>query len=333
MKLPNFMSCYYELNTWPEHVKLPNHPTLKNNELPFQRLPINSMATGPSLEGFKQAFNEVYGFRSNLLKSKVFKINKDLVNLFKLTDNKLDEKIRLPFPIIYLECKIPIYGKYVLDKQVSDGDLYYKGVLIIEVPKENIHFDIDANMIKWVWPSINEAINAQDVELYTYSFSYSPFHPEDFQILACFMSQKYSNKKTLLNIDELNQLKAFTANFLDFLNDPEVKLIENKTPNRKTNIRKRKGKPTPPTMKIKINGTLLKYINQIKTGRHFNYSHRFWVRGHWRHLKSKVFVNRQGQKIWIRPHIKGDGILIGDKKYLLDRKNDHRLATKKEAEG
>jgi len=28
----------------------------------------------------------------------------------------------------------------------------------------------------------------------------------------------------------------------------------------------------------------------VRTGRHFTYSHRFWVRGHWRHFRHERFT-------------------------------------------
>jgi hypothetical protein len=80
-------------------------------------------------------------------------------------------------------------------------------------------------------------------------------------------------------------------------------------------MRKGKGKKRP-TMIVRVRGALKRYLQQVRTGRHFTYSHRFWVRGHWRHFRHPRFVHMRGQKIWIPPFIKGSGILI-DKRYRL----------------
>lgn len=53
-------------------------------------------------------------------------------------------------------------------------------------------------------------------------------------------------------------------------------------------------------------------------GDKIRHSHAFWVRGHYRHLKSERFKNKQGQMIWIPPYIKGNGELL-DKVYEMKK--------------
>jgi len=66
---------------------------------------------------------------------------------------------------------------------------------------------------------------------------------------------------------------------------------------------------------------LRRYISNLKSNGHIDYSHKFWVRGHWRTLKNeKRYKDSVGKKMWIKPFIKGKGILI-DKKYELKKKN------------
>jgi hypothetical protein len=116
---------------------------------------------------------------------------------------------------------------------------------------------------------------------------------------------------------ERDMLREFIMSFLDFLHNPEVQIIEVLRSPKAQKKRLRKGKiPLPPSKVVKVTGVLKKYINALKLGRHFTYSHRFWVRGHWRHLKSPRFRFKRGMRVWIPPFIKGSGILI-DKTYKL----------------
>ena len=50
---------------------------------------------------------------------------------------------------------------------------------------------------------------------------------------------------------------------------------------------------------------------------HFNYS--FWVRGHFRQLKSDRYSKKK--RIFIAPYIKGEGVLV-DKLYSLNRREE-----------
>ena len=98
----------------------------------------------------------------------------------------------------------------------------------------------------------------------------------------------------------------------DLLNNPEVETIEilrTEEQNKKWNNR---GKlPLPPQIFIKLDGKLKIYLDQLNSGGCFNYSHRFWVRGHFRTLRNPIrYKNKVGSKIWILPYIKGEGILI-----------------------
>lgn len=112
-------------------------------------------------------------------------------------------------------------------------------------------------------------------------------------------------------------IKRFFVNFIDFLENREVEFVYVKRTEKSRKKRMMKGKiPLPSSRIIKITGVLKKYVRELKTGKHFTYSHRFWVRGHWRHFKHPRFTKMRGKKRWIPPYIKGSGILI-DKRYRL----------------
>ena len=106
----------------------------------------------------------------------------------------------------------------------------------------------------------------------------------------------------------------FVYNFVNFINSPEVKIIEVQRNEKNQKRRIREGKSIlPSSKKIILTGYLKEYVNELVTSGQIRYSHKFWVRGHFRHYQ------KYHQKvIWILPYIKGKGVLI-EKKYKLER--------------
>ena len=122
-------------------------------------------------------------------------------------------------------------------------------------------------------------------------------------------------------LEEINTIKRFICNFLDFLNDPEVELTLVERTKEQNEKRLLAGKPAIPKEHfVKLTGKLKIYIDElVKTDAlsHFNY--RFWVRRHKRTFKSLRYSKQvRGTTIWIEPHIKGKGILI-KKEYLVKK--------------
>jgi len=253
---------------------------------------------------------------SSLDKSRVFKIPKNLTTLFTMTDNKPRSDMRLPFPIIFLETKIPIFGKYKENESITKGKVYYNGLLLREIPREFMN-NIGIHQF-----SLEDIMNSDDVEIQFFGLSESDNPSGFFDVYETQSELKdpFPLRDMPLNDEnEFIQLRSFIANFLDFLDDPEVKLINKPPPKRRNEIRKRKGLfPLPPCMTIRIPHTLKKYMTDLQSKGHFVYSHRFWVRGHWRRFRSDYFKNVRGQKKWIKPFLKGTGILVGNKRYQLE---------------
>ena len=112
----------------------------------------------------------------------------------------------------------------------------------------------------------------------------------------------------------------FVLNFLNFLNNPEVK-YKHVEYDRKRNLKRiERGKaPIPPREIIKIDAVLKKYIDSLsRDNKVWEYHYRFWVRGHFRTFRNPRYVNKLGKRIWIPPYIKGQGVLI-EKEYRFDK--------------
>ncbi len=140
---------------------------------------------------------------------------------------------------------------------------------------------------------------------------------------------------------EINIIREYVLNFVDFVNNEEVKLMFRERTEKNTQRRIQKGRiPLPSFNKIYLVGYLAKYLNKLETqelGTRF--THRFWVRGHYRRFLDKKkykklyeqykkgeLKNFEGKKyniekgflkIWVLPYIKGEGMLI-EKRYKLE---------------
>jgi hypothetical protein len=130
-------------------------------------------------------------------------------------------------------------------------------------------------------------------------------------------------------------------NLIYFINSEDVKIMVHTRSEKNSKRRIENNKiPIPTHSKIQIIGYLAKYLEKKETlGTSKGFTHRFTVRGHWRHFWNKKFdrlykLYSEGKlkdiegkqylmdgsgalKVWIYPYIKGEGILI-DKKYELN---------------
>ena len=113
----------------------------------------------------------------------------------------------------------------------------------------------------------------------------------------------------------------FFLNFLNFLHNPEVEYLLNTRS--ETNIERRikQGKPIiPASAVIKLSGYLKQYVETLTAHSGFTHNYRFWVRGHFRELRAEKWKQKRGQRIWIPPFLKGNGIIF-QKPYELKSEN------------
>lgn len=117
-------------------------------------------------------------------------------------------------------------------------------------------------------------------------------------------------------------IKNFSVNILNLILEPEIKIIFRDEDKERNLKRMKKGLiPFPFSSIIKIDGERKIYIDKMIANGDFKYSHRFWVQGHYRLLKSSRYTEHKGKKLWICPYIKGKkgGVLI-EKTYKVDKK-------------
>lgn len=307
---------------------------LHGEKLPFKIESIEDKDTGTSID-----VSEVKRYRSiwlenfGMLLSRpyVFKVSKTLTDLFRATDNKLEDEARLPFSMIFLETRLPHTAIVNGRRRVME----LLGLSLYELPKNLFESTSDESFVEYkINPQIPSKIMEQleEISIGFHGMSRDPengsIHLISFPLNSKFLSRSEDGNLVGLSGEEKdiiyvyrNEIEKFVANFLDFLETPDVQIVEWKRPNRRNRARKERKKESSIKMVIRITGETKEYLNRYETGQRFTYSHQFMVRGHWRHFYSDRFKNMKGKKKWIFPFIKGDGILVGGKKYDVRDRN------------
>jgi hypothetical protein len=233
--------------------------------------------------------------------AKVFNINDNIKKLLCLTDTPAkNDDIKLPYPFMFLDVKftkeeLASYGIEINHKNII-------GILFKEGTIANSKGDILGKDLNITFLSETD----EKIWFDTFGKNFNFFHDEE------------ELKKRLVNT-EVSDEKArdfahrFVLNFLNFLNNPDIEYVEHKRSEANIKRRLKQGKPIiPSTCSITITGKLKIYIDEIISRGDFEYSHMFWVRGHYRRLRADRYIKKK--ILWILPFIKGSGVLI-EKEY------------------
>jgi hypothetical protein len=130
-------------------------------------------------------------------------------------------------------------------------------------------------------------------------------------------------------------IENFIMNFCCFCNDPRVILVNRKMTEDMIKKRmKRNQTIVPNVITTFINDELKKYIlekndffksiyDSKKKGVHHLNLYKYWVKGHYRKLRSERFKNKRGCVLWIAPFTRGEGLEI-TQLFSLIHKNESR---------
>lgn len=252
----------------------------------------------------------------SLARAKIFRIDDSIKKLLLLTKvPKINDTIKLPFPYIFLDVSLTKEELADLGFDINYerviGIMVREGVLITDktsVPagrglRITIASDVIHNGRKEVWfDTFNENVNIIK-EYKEYNLS-----------VVRLDSADPKTRKTV---------HRFFLAFLNFINNPEVEIIETSYSKERNLKRVKKNKvPIPCSYSVRLNGVLKKYVSEMEESGHFKYSYRFWVRGHFRTLRDEErWGDNVGKRIWILPFVKGKGVLI-NKEYNLKKNQE-----------
>ncbi len=230
--------------------------------------------------------------------AKYFEIPNNL-NLLLLNTKNPVRKVRFPHYLCFLDFNIVVY------------DRIYCSILITDLF------------------SIAEKLKRKDLPEKIDIMGY--YHHEEGW--GWFKTDLYAQSKNKY----MRKIKEYIMNFVDFVNSEDVKFTFREKTEKNIQRRIASGKvPLPSHNKIRVVGYLARYLNQLEEQEsRTRFSHRFWVRGHFRRFYDKQKYKKlyhdfkegklkrfEGKKyniddgylrVWVYPYIKGDGILVNQK--------------------
>ena len=224
-------------------------------------------------------------FKQSLEEAKLFVIDEDVIPMLLYTECK---EGHLPFPSIFIDAQVQIQNRTYFGFHVGSyytEKIEYKAI----ITAYSKYIKQKGEMVKIVIPDFILLTKSTEEDL--------PFRTHD----------SYHNK-----------IRNFIFSFCAFINEPDVSIILNPL-NPKNNIRRvqRGILPLPEYRKTVIHGKLRNYIDRQKQeSQGKNINHRYWVRGFYRHFfnkkrYSKLYsLDNDILRKWIKPFIKGQGILI-----------------------
>lgn len=216
------------------------------------------------------------GIAYNLMnQSTIFHIESNISEALLKTKNKIFLR-PLPFPDVFIDVKIRF------DCWVA------KGIYLYEFESEKYGKDV---LVKSV--CMNEKENMVIIYSRSLGAEIDPYKNPDPNYLDKYL-EFYKKQKDVI--------RQYVCSFLDFLNEKDIEyvVVERSEKNRLRAVRNGKY-PIKRVAIIRIFGELKKYFDSIDSIKR-QYSHKFWVRGHYRHYKMR--------RIWIKPFIKGKGLFI-----------------------
>jgi hypothetical protein len=243
----------------------------------------------------------------NLIGCKHFLINDKVKKLLCLTKTpNINDEVMLPFDSMFIDViftreELAKLGIKIRYRKIM-GLIVCKGQLITE----------DENVIAGTGLRITMLSNPDETDYIwfdTFTRNVNVLDEyKDFNISVKEFDEADKRSK--------NFIHKFVLNFLNFINDPEVEFVRNKSDEVKNRKRINRGQfPNPDFCPIRITGKLKVYLDKV-SDKSFSYSYRFWVRGHFRTLRHPRYGDNVGKRQWIAPQIRGKGILI-NKRYSI----------------
>jgi len=228
--------------------------------------------------------------------ARVFHCSEPVKEMLTETKNKIGKR-RLPFPIMFINT----------DFNMGDRDIF--GILIFQV-----HGD-KGDLVYCRDPKCPE----QDEQNHGFGVFAIGFKKKDKSLRYGYGTVSPNGGLQFTKDRFMKKVGIFACNFLDFLLDPNVRFVKadgSVEPLKGShkglrNAYEQKRIDLSKTYFVKIAQPLQKYIDQwvrMSTGK--GYSHKFWVRGHFRRLKADRYGENVGKKLWIAPFIKGKGVLL-----------------------
>lgn len=258
-------------------------------------------------------------------------MEKKIGKLLSETDNSPHEGMKLPFPVVWIECPFDFEGAS------------YPGILVYEARPHSDTLDpVTGRPSLKVDPNGNivDGDCAPHIFYETFRFSLKDQTPQNYmqdRYYVYFLRNtlwgeqaELEKPKTRADKREREFIERMVVNFIDFLNTPDVQVVTiEKSDKARARKEKKHGIPEPAKLsRILIKGELKRYVDSIGEIRG-PIGHAFEVRGHFSHLRAERWTIDPENKCqcgcrrlaWVPPHTRGKGVLVR-KEYALEAEGE-----------
>lgn len=226
---------------------------------------------------------------------RMVEIEEDLIPLIENTDNNIFYR-PLFFPTVFI------------NNEFKYEDEIIKGITIIDM----------SNL-----PS-NLRIEGVDEKDYLIMYTSTKDYKYYARMISLSRDISYVIGESLEYSRNLSKyIRLIICNIIDMVegNDEDLELTTIHTTKEQNIKRIKRGQVAFPTKvfirpKKEFKQYIKDFIQKDEENKKSKLSYKFLTRGHWRHFRSERFVRRRGEKIWIKPFYKGQGIIIS-KEYKL----------------
>lgn len=242
-----------------------------------------------------------------------FFVEDDLFYLFQKTKTEIHDR-PTPFPHLFF------------NKTFKVDNIFILGFFIYTFKNINNHKTKRNIYVPCFRPNVIQSVNTINSldKRNDFDFFFIDLGLEDGIVIKIYDITGGTRKELIKPIKNIStQVNNLANNFLDYINHEKPKIRIVKTPDEIYNKKRIKGTDTIPQIKkyITITDEIKIYLRKLKESKNFSYSHKFWVRGHWRHFNHQKYIGMRGVKKWILPYIKGKGLLV-EKKYNVKQVGD-----------
>jgi hypothetical protein len=249
-----------------------------------------------------------------LFKCHIFEVSQDIKRLLILTSTpKINEMLKLPFPVVFIDVS---FKKEELE--AFGIDIGFDDINGIIVKDGHMYLKKDKQQLSDIGTTLRISISALERgEAWIFET-----YAEEKNIYDEYkdLDLKYTQEEGL-NKKARRFIHNFVLNFLNFVNNPEIRYVTVEA-DEKRNLKRIESEkiPIPDRSIIKLDGVLKRYTDELRKRPVWHYNYRFWVRGHFRTLRNERYGDNVGKRIWIPPFIKGKGLLI-ENEYLIKKTN------------
>lgn len=220
---------------------------------------------------------------------RLLELDEKVLPLIKTTDNKIFYR-HSPLNCFFINHKFKLFDHTVLGIFVFDYGIFSNEV------RTSYGINEDLGIL---FLSHKEGDNE---EYFHYFYLENPHLAKDKLREQC-SPEEYKKVEKMRQI-----VKTYVCNLIDFMTEEKDYEMTNHPKDNIRNMKRiKRGKsPIPHRVYIKLTGKLKLRAEAFESGMK-KYSHKFLVRGFWRHFRSSRYVNVQGKKIWVYPFWKGQG--------------------------